>query len=197
MFCGMCGQEQSADMKFCKNCGASTDINKTESQTTTESVTDTKPGSWRIKRGEKKNDENAPTTKICRQCDEEVKINAKICKWCGTDFREDYLATLRPSGDLSSVLLDFFLFKDMISPALIKIIYFFGAIFGTAATIIYAWKAYSFWSLSYQVANNGVLWVLIIFGVIVGNLIWRLACETWILFWSIHETLVSINKKKS
>ena len=44
--------------------------------------------------------------------------------------------------------------------------------------------------------KNGV--VMIGFAVLIfGNLLWRLICEAWILFFRIHESLVSIERNTS
>ena len=77
---------------------------------------------------------------------------------------------------------DFFGFRKMVSTALIKIIYFFGLIILTLSGA----------GMVYQ----GNIMVLKGIGIIVlGNLLWRIICEVWILLFSIHDLLGSIDKK--
>ncbi len=193
MFCGICGQQLNPNLKYCIKCGASIEINKDGGITAKSFDDDLQKETKQVKLEEKNKVEKAPATKICRYCDEEVKINAIVCKWCGRDFSEDYTPS---SDDFTSTMIDFFLFKKMISIYLIKFIYFVGVFIGSAVTIVYMRKTYLYLCQRYQFSNNLILCVVIILAVIVVNLLWRLACEAGILFWSIHEAVISVEKKQ-
>ena len=74
---------------------------------------------------------------------------------------------------------DFFSFREMVSMQIIKIVYILGMIFITIGGIITMFDNF-----------------LIGLGAIVlGNLIWRLICESSILLFSIHDILGSIETK--
>lgn len=77
-------------------------------------------------------------------------------------------------------MLEFFEFKTMVSSLLIKILYALGVIVITIYGII------SLFSGSF-LAGLGTI--------IFGNLFWRLMCEAIIVMFSIHDVLVSIDRK--
>ena len=83
---------------------------------------------------------------------------------------------------------DFFSFRKMVTPIVIKILYALGAI-ALPITIF---------ALSYQNSYryNSPIFFLVLLGVIVAELVWRLLCETMILFFSMHEVLVQIKDNK-
>lgn len=74
----------------------------------------------------------------------------------------------------------FFSFQFMISSKLIQIIYILGAVGITVASVV-SMSGRSFWI--------GIL------GIIVGNLVWRLVCETAIIFFRMNEQLGLINQE--
>ena len=76
-------------------------------------------------------------------------------------------------------------FSTMISASIIRYIYTFGALAITIGSII--------WIID-EGPSEFIVFVLII---IFGNLAWRLICEAWILFFRIHEALVSIEHNTS
>ena len=85
----------------------------------------------------------------------------------------------------------YFQFKNMITTSIIKTLYVFGVI----GIIMYSIE------LINESSGYGANEDLKLYGfalLIFGNLFWRLICEGWILFFSIHESLVSIenNTKK-
>lgn len=73
---------------------------------------------------------------------------------------------------------DFFGFRKMVSSTLIKFIYIVGMIFLTIAGI-------------YMLFGNVLLGLGII---IIGNLLWRVVCEGWIVLFSIHDILGSVER---
>lgn len=69
---------------------------------------------------------------------------------------------------------------NMISPSLIKIIYYVGAVLITIGSIVIM-------ALGKGLYGLGALTI--------GNLLWRLFCEGWLLMFKIYETLISIDSK--
>ena len=79
---------------------------------------------------------------------------------------------------------NFFEFKELLTPQLIKIIYVMGAIVTTLAGLFLLFRGTFIGFLT------GSAYIIF------GNLLWRMICETWILFFSMHESLVAIEHKK-
>jgi len=75
---------------------------------------------------------------------------------------------------------NFFSFRTMVSNTAIKIVYVLGVIGITLAG----------GTLAAEARDNGTLIFLGIF--VLGQIVWRLLCEAWILFFSMHEQLVHI-----
>lgn len=71
---------------------------------------------------------------------------------------------------------DFFSFREMVSMQIIKIVYILGMIFITIGGII-------------ALFDNFLIGLV---AIVLGNLIWRLVCESAILLFSIHDILGSI-----
>lgn len=96
---------------------------------------------------------------------------------------------------------NFFAFKWMITPDIIRVVYVLGLILNNLSLLgsyigglIMVIISYEDWGLS-----TTLLIVVIVVGTIASiivsiimNLLWRMFCEQIILFFSIHETLVSI-----
>ena len=82
----------------------------------------------------------------------------------------------------------FFNFRTMVSRTLIQIIYIFGvlglSIYGIIL-IVNATKDH----------GDGGLVVTGLGFLLLGNLVWRIICEAWILLFNIHDVLVSIERK--
>lgn len=77
---------------------------------------------------------------------------------------------------------NFFSFRSMLTSAIIKLVYALGVF------------ALVFGGLF--IALNGGVKILYGLAIIIfGNLFWRVFCEVWILLFSIHEILASIEKK--
>ncbi len=90
----------------------------------------------------------------------------------------------------------FFSFRIMVSPIVIKILYILGIIIINGAIFLGAIGALATSTASSNSAATAVLsLVAALLGVIFFNLLWRLLCEWLILFYSIHEVLVSMEKE--
>ena len=82
---------------------------------------------------------------------------------------------------------DFFSFRTMITVSWVKFNYVLG---GILVGLLGLWFAFM------GVAEgDGVEIFRGLCVVLIGNLVWRLFCEAWIVFFRIHEALVSIDKK--
>jgi hypothetical protein len=86
----------------------------------------------------------------------------------------------------------YFAFRELVTPHLIKVVYIVGACFITAAGV---WSILSPETLSGYEADP----ILTRFGgimvLLVGNLVWRMVCESAILLFSLHEILVSLDNR--
>lgn len=85
---------------------------------------------------------------------------------------------------------NFLAFRNMISGVLIKVSYLLGAIVLTGYGLMLT--AAPFISND---SNRGLMFLVGIGLVTVGNVVWRLLCESIIVVFSIHELLESIDKK--
>ncbi len=77
-------------------------------------------------------------------------------------------------------MLEFLEFKTMVSSLLIKILYALGVIVITIGGLI------SLFSDSFLMGLGAIIF---------GNLFWRLLCEAIIVVFSIHDLLISIDRK--
>jgi len=85
---------------------------------------------------------------------------------------------------------DFFAFRTMLSLSLVKIIYAIGLIIITSFGIVIMVAGISdFSGLLGIIAGSGVI--------LFGNLIWRVICEWWVVFFSMHEQVVKIAENTS
>jgi len=82
----------------------------------------------------------------------------------------------------------FFGFRKMVSTSIIKLIYFLGIIGITILGILGMAGVF----VENENGAGYVLGGLLI--IIFGNLVWRIFCEGWILLFSIHKMLGSIEK---
>lgn len=86
----------------------------------------------------------------------------------------------------------YFEFRTLITPNIIKTVYFLGAFFMTAIGIS------AFFSPDHLRGYPGVETGGVFMGfllLVVGNLVWRVFCEGIILLFSLHEVAVSIDSK--
>ena len=83
----------------------------------------------------------------------------------------------------------YFVFRKMISPLVIRLLNVLGLLVFTGGGGYYLYLAYQ-----ESFANPGTLTAGLVL-LILGNLLWRIACEILILFFSMHEVLVSIETR--
>ena len=83
-------------------------------------------------------------------------------------------------------MVEYFQFTKMISTSIIRGVHAVGFAVITLGSVIFLIKALP-----------GPRSLIIVAILIIGNLVWRLICETWILFFRIHESLVSIEDNTS
>jgi len=81
---------------------------------------------------------------------------------------------------------DYFSFRKLIAPGLIRSYYIVGAL---ALTIAGFWLIFDVESKP-TLPLTHTFWYLL--GILVGNVAWRVLCESWILFFNIHDSIVSI-----
>lgn len=84
-------------------------------------------------------------------------------------------------------------FDVMIGGKLIRIIYYIGLVLIGLSALGGALSALSLMSM-YFAYGLGMLIILVI-GVVIGVLVWRLTCELWVLMFRIHDELVAIRQK--
>ncbi|MGE5693368.1 MAG: DUF4282 domain-containing protein [Candidatus Zixiibacteriota bacterium] len=83
----------------------------------------------------------------------------------------------------------YFAFRKMVSFSLIKIIYALGMIGMTIAGIFLLIPS------AQNRNDSGGKFLIGLVLIILGNLVWRIICETWILLFSMHEILGSIDRE--
>jgi hypothetical protein len=91
---------------------------------------------------------------------------------------------------------DYFSFRKSITSPFVKTIYFLGFVALTAGGIGFAgWAAMRLYEASIP---RGLGWYYLAIGLgilFVGNLVWRVFCEIWIVLFNIHARLVSLDQK--
>ena len=94
----------------------------------------------------------------------------------------------------TSFYAEYFAFRELVTPQLIKVVYLVGACFITAAGLlsIVSPDTLDEYAAGPIVTRLGGFAVLLI-----GNLVWRMMCEGAILLFSLHELLVSIDMRAS
>jgi hypothetical protein len=98
----------------------------------------------------------------------------------------------------------FFSFRRMISPSLIKILYVAGALVITLGGILYIGTGLDHSQIpvgrgyvpliGYGGAQTALILLAGLAIIVGGNLFWRILCESWIVLFSIHETLISMDE---
>jgi len=91
-----------------------------------------------------------------------------------------------------SFYAEYFAFRELVTPQLIKVVYIAGACFITAAGLlsILSPEALNEYEVGPMLTRLGGIVVLL-----AGNLVWRMMCEGAILLFSLHELLVSIDTR--
>ncbi|HXQ69178.1 MAG TPA: DUF4282 domain-containing protein [Pyrinomonadaceae bacterium] len=85
----------------------------------------------------------------------------------------------------------YFSFERMITTSFVKVVYFLGFLLLTAAGIgLMVWAGLQ---LNDATIARTLGWRYVAFGaaiLIVGNIVWRVACELWVVLFGIHDELV-------
>jgi len=88
---------------------------------------------------------------------------------------------------------NYFSFERMITPAFVKFVYFIGFLAITAAGVGLAiWAGMQ---LNDATISRSLGWRYVAYGVglvVVGNIVWRVFCELWVVLFGIHSELVSV-----
>lgn len=128
----------------------------------------------------------------CPECLFENDVSARKCMNCGHKFSSPRITKSAKRKPHSSYISDYFGFRSLITPLLIKIIYLLGSmvVTFTGIAVIVSPDTVSNYVGSYgpSLADG----VLLLLG---GNLVWRMLCEGAILLFSLHDMLVSIDAR--
>ncbi|MDF0649840.1 MAG: hypothetical protein CV081_09030 [Nitrospira sp. LK265] len=124
----------------------------------------------------------------CPQCLTENDVSATKCSICEHAFAPQ---KGKPAGYVS-FYAEYFAFRELVTPQLIKVVYIAGACFITAAGLlsILSPEALNEYEVGPMLTRLGGIVVLL-----AGNLVWRMMCEGAILLFSLHELLVSIDTR--
>ena len=86
----------------------------------------------------------------------------------------------------------YFSFERMITPAFVKAVYFIGLLAITIAGIALA--VWAGMQLNDATIDRSLGWRYVAYGVgllVVGNIVWRVFCELWVVLFGIHSELVN------
>jgi hypothetical protein len=87
----------------------------------------------------------------------------------------------------------YFSFERMITPSFVKVVYFLGFLALTAGGIgLMVWAGLQ---LNDATIDRNLGWRYVAAGaaaLVVGNIVWRVACELWVVLFGIHEELVTL-----
>jgi Domain of unknown function (DUF4282) len=87
----------------------------------------------------------------------------------------------------------YFSFQKQITPSFVKAIYFLGFLVITLGGVTLA--GWAGWRLREAAISRELGWRYVAYGVvalILGNLIWRIICEFWIVIFNLHDELVEV-----
>lgn len=119
----------------------------------------------------------------CPECESWNENDAATCRKC----RYDFIARESGRRTHGGGFYDFLAFRKLITPDIIKVAYAFGAILLNVAGVV---------SISSPDLRPDPLQATspasLVFVILLMNLAWRMLCEGIILFFSIHEVLVSL-----
>ncbi|HSA87352.1 MAG TPA: DUF4282 domain-containing protein [Nitrospira sp.] len=124
----------------------------------------------------------------CPQCLAENVASATKCSVCEQTLSPPRVTPAR----YMSFYAEYFAFRELVTPQLIKVVYIVGALFITAAGIL---SIVSPDTLEEYEAGPIVIRLGGIAVLLIGNLVWRMMCEGAILLFSLHELLVSIDTR--
>ena len=87
----------------------------------------------------------------------------------------------------------YFSFERMITTSFVKVVYFLGFLLITGAGVgLIVWAGLQ---LNDATIDRSLGWRYVAQGaaiLIVGNVVWRVACELWVVLFGIHDELVSL-----
>jgi hypothetical protein len=87
----------------------------------------------------------------------------------------------------------YFSFERMITPSFVKVVYFLGFVVLTAGGIgLMVWAGLQ---LNDASIDRNLGWRSVAAGaaaLVIGNIVWRVACELWVVLFGIHEELVTL-----
>ncbi|MGC9000967.1 DUF4282 domain-containing protein [Caldisericum sp.] len=131
---------------------------------------------------------------LCQNCGKEIPDGSKFCPYCGANQFEVLLKKQSAGvGDENRFYREesgggYFSFRTMVTPIIVKWVYAIGMIAITIGGIVTMFRRNDYYE------SGGGFWMGL--GIIVvGNLLWRVACEGIILIFSIHDILASIERK--
>jgi hypothetical protein len=124
----------------------------------------------------------------CPQCSSENDASATKCSVCEQTLSPPRVTPAR----YMSFYAEYFAFRELVTPQLIKVVYIVGALFITAAGVL---SIVSPDTLDEYEAGPIVTRLGGIAVILIGNLVWRMMCEGAILLFSLHELLVSIDTR--
>ncbi|HJS23947.1 MAG TPA: DUF4282 domain-containing protein [Pyrinomonadaceae bacterium] len=87
----------------------------------------------------------------------------------------------------------YFSFERMITPGFVKVVYFLGFIALTAAGVALA--VWAGMQLNDATIDRMLGWRYVAVGialVVIGNIVWRVFCELWVVLFGIYDELVSV-----
>jgi Domain of unknown function (DUF4282) len=89
--------------------------------------------------------------------------------------------------------MGYFSFERMITPAFVKIVYFLGFIVLTAGGLgLAGWAGMQ---LNDATIDRSLGWRYVAAGVgavVLGNIVWRIFCELWVVLFGMHAELISV-----
>jgi hypothetical protein len=87
----------------------------------------------------------------------------------------------------------YFSFERMITTSFVKVVYFLGFLILTAGGIgLMVWAGLQ---LNDATIDRNLGWRYVAVGaaaLVIGNIVWRVACELWVVLFGIHEELVNL-----
>ena len=87
----------------------------------------------------------------------------------------------------------YFSFERMITTTFVKLLYFLGFMALTAAGVALA--VWAGMQLNDATISRALGWRYVAFGValvLIGNIVWRVFCELWVVLFGIHSELISV-----
>ena len=133
----------------------------------------------------------------CIECFFDNPAGAQWCKSCGSTLPQDN----GPAGPETLVIKSanerrgFFSFGTLISPTFVQVIYVLGATVITLSGLLALVLVLTGIAPQYTDTSRDAL----VFGGLtmlgIGNIVWRVLCETVMLLFRIHEVLVNLDDK--